>query len=450
MPERTLSNYTLPLIRLALPLALIGLAQSGVFFFETLFLAHLGCQMLAAGALVSWLFGTIEAIIFGILTAVSVLVSHKFGAKNTVGISSVLRDGLFLALLFTLPAFLLFWNIAPIFLFFGQDSTVVTLSQSYLRALAWSLLPNFCSVVLIDFLVGLGKTRPIIVFTLIASPFTIFSSYLLIFGKLGLPALGIAGAGWGMTMSNWIEFILLAVFIFIKHRIYLTNFFDLNRSSFLSELLHVGLPMGFMYCVEVTFYFALTLLMGNIGYQTLAANQIILQYLGALITVIFAVAQAITIRIGHQLGTNQAADIEKTNLFGMGIAVFFMLIVAISYWFFPEKLISIDLDIRDPNNSNVITLAKHFFAIAAVFQIIEAARIALFGSLRGLRDTFFTLVVSIITFWGVALPIGYYAAIRLHYGGQGLWWAMVAAAIMGVIILIIRFQYKIKRITTRP
>jgi multidrug resistance protein, MATE family len=86
-----------------------------------------------------------------------------------------------------------------------------------------------------------------------------------------------------------------------------------------------------------------------------------------------------------------------------------------------EALLVIDFDINNPDNTGLVTMTKQFLAMSALFQIIEAARIAYFGSLRALKDTKFTMLTSILSFWCIALPIGYILAMILHMGGVGYW-----------------------------
>src|SRR3990167_9096790 len=209
----SLKNDLYPLLKLAIPLALTGIVGALASFFETLFLAHVDQQTLAAGALVSWLYGTFAVILFGTLSSINVLISHKHGANDQTGISLVVRDGLFLAILLSIPAFILFWNMAPIFLLFGQSPSIVLLAKLYLHALAWGLLPNFIAIALFEFIIGLGNTRLIMIFTVFGVSLVVFFSYVFIFGKLGLPALGIAGAGWGMTVSYWIIAAVVSIYV---------------------------------------------------------------------------------------------------------------------------------------------------------------------------------------------------------------------------------------------
>lgn len=438
-------SYLYPLLRLAIPLALTGMVQSSIYFFQTLFLAHVSPDVLAAGALVSWLFATLAVILFGTLSSMNILIAHKYGAKDHKSISYIVRDGILLSIFISIPAFCLIWNMSSIFLIFGQSPSIALLAKSYLHALAWGLLPNFLMIAFLEFIIGLGHARIIMIFTIITVVLNILFSFLLIFGKLGMPVLGIAGAGWGMTISNWVTLVVLATYVLTSkdYKGYFKNIFNLKKTSYLPELLKVGIPMGLMYCFEVTFFLAVALIMGSFGSYILAANQIVMQYSGLLIGGVFAIAQAITVRMGHLLGAKDIPSAEITYYMGFIIVSIFIGISAIFYWFFPSMLISIDLDIHDSNNLEIVRCSEHFFAIAAPFMILESIRVSLFGALRGLKDTKFPLLISFISFWCIALPIGYFLATYFQFGGDGIWWGMVIGAGFSATLLFWRFKSKI-------
>lgn len=438
-----------PLLKLAVPLTLTGLVNSAVWFFETLFLAHVDQETLAAGSLVSWLFGVIMVIIFGIFSSINVLVALKHGEGDQEKIRLIAKDGFLLAILLTIPIFFLMRNMTPIFTWFGQSQSVSILADAYLDAASWSVITNLIIMVCLEVIVGIGQTRIILIFTLIEVSLNIIFSYLLIFGKFGFPALGIAGAGWGITISYWLAAIMLVVYLIFseKYRHYFKYIFRFTKPSFLMELLQIGVPMGLMYCVEVGFFFALTLCMGLLGTEMQAANQIALQYMGLCMSVMFALAQAVTVRMGHLLGAKDILSASKVNVVGIVLAVVSMSIVAIFYWFFPTMLISIDLDVSNSANNALISEIKKLLAIGAIFQLFEASRIVLFGSLRGLKDTKFTLLTSIISFWCIALPIGYLLATCFQLGAIGYWWSLVMGAGFSLVLLQWRFNAKMKHVS---
>lgn len=439
-------NNVTSLLKLAIPLAFSGIIQSSSFFFETLFLAHVGKDVLAAGALVSWLFATFAVIFLGALSSINILVAHKFGANDHTGIGFVARDGLVMAMLFSIPIFFLCWNMAPIFLFFGQSETVVALAQSYLHALAWGIIPNFFTIAFFELILGLGHARTVMLFSMFSVSLTIFFSYVLIFGKFGFPLLGISGAGWGITIGSCVTFIVLLFYVARQadYKKYLRAIFMFKKPYFLGELLQIGVPIGLMYCVEVGFFFALTLIMGTFGTVFLAANQIAMQYLGLLMSMIFSIAQAITVRMGHLLGAKETQLAEQAGFIGIAISGIFMLLIGLVFWIFPSFLISLDFNIHESKNQELVYYTAQLLLISPIFQILESIRISLFGVLRALKDTRFTLLTSIISFWFLSLPIGYVFAIHLNLKGAGFWWGMVIGVTISIFLLIWRFKFKMR------
>lgn len=306
-------------------------------------------------------------------------------------------------------------------------------------------------IAFLELIMGLGHARTIMIFTVIQVLSTILFSFVFIFGKWGFPACGIAGAGWGMTVGNWLSVILLVSYVLTnrKYQPYFKGIFNRKKPSFLWELLRIGAPMGAMYCIEIAFFFALTLVMGAISIQLLAATQVTLQYDGIFISAIFSMAQAITVRMGHLLGANEPHAAKQAGITGVILAGVSMLVVALFYWFCPALLISVDFDIHNPNNVGIIHDIETFLAVSAIFQIFEAMRIALFGVLRAFKDTRFTLLTSILCFWCIALPLGYFFAHHCHLGGVGLWWGLVVSSVFSVLLLCWRFKSKMPQRTPR-
>lgn len=436
------------LLSLAIPLVLSGVIEGSVGFFSTMFLAHLGKDALSAGALVAWLFATMMVILWGTLTTVSILVSRKYGEQDKHAISLILRDSLLLSLLIAIPVFLMLWYLPIVFVLLGQTPQIIKLTTAYLHGLAWGVLPDFIGLVLLQFIMGLGHTRTNMFFSLLWVPVNISLNYILIFGKLGSPALGIAGIGWGTTIAYWITTAGLVLYLFSRtiYRDYLSTLFTWSAPVYLNEILMTGLPMGGMYCLELGFFLVLTLFMSFLGNDSLAANQITLQFVGQFTSVVFAIAGAITIRMGHTLGAKDPLSAKKAAFTGVSIAMLFMSFIGLCYWVFPNYLISIDFSLTDSKNTKIIDLAQKFLALAAIFQLFESVRIALYGALRSLEDTRFTFISSIISFWCIPIPLGYLFAVVFNWGGTGAWCGMILGAMVGVIILFKRFKYKMSTV----
>jgi MATE family multidrug resistance protein len=429
-----------PLLKLAFPLALTGIIQTSSYFFETVFLAHLNEEALAAGSLVSWFAGTFTVIIYGLLSSVNILVARAHGANDQQTITRVAQDGLKLAFFVAIPMVILLMNMAPLFLLFGQKPQIVALATPYLHALSLGILPTFIEIACLEFMLGLGRTRVMMLMTFLSAPLTILLSVALIFGKWGMPALGIAGAGYGMSITHWITAIFLLTYLLShkQYRAYLLPKIKITRPAYVVELIKIGFPMGLMYCLEVAFFLSMSLMMGAYDSQLLAANQVTLQYMGALMSVIFSIAQAITIRMGHLMGQRKFLLAKRAAFVGCGISGAFISIFSLLYLLFPFFFIAIDFDLHNPKNLQIITYAQQLLMVCALFQLFEALRISLFGVLRSLKDTRFSLLTSIVSFWGIALPLGYWLLNTCEYI-TGLWISMTVGAIVGMCMLYWRF-----------
>jgi multidrug resistance protein, MATE family len=439
------------LLLLSIPLIISGVVETSIGFFSNIFLAHLGTTELAAGALVNWVFSTIMVIIWGTFSAITVLVARYFGENNHEEICCVFYAGLFLAVLLMLPSMLLLWNLAPIFLFFGQDVNTVLLAQAYLHGLSWAIIPDFIITILLQFLAGLGRTRITLAFSLIFVPINIFFNYSLMFGKLGLPALGIAGIGWGSAISFWIVTLGFSIYFF-SHKIYqlylrLPHLQKIRKA--LKEIFQVGLPIGLMYCIEVGFFLGTTIVMGLISINTLSANQLTLQFYWLFSIVTFSLAQGITIQVGHKIGSGNQQSTNYATYLGVFYSCAFMLLPGILYWFFANDLIMLDFDLKSPKNAEIIHLAKEFLMLAGFVQLVEAIRFAFFGALRGLKDTRFTLYISIFIYWIITLPLGYLLAIVFGMQGYGIWVATLLGQIIGTPLMIIRYRRKVEACFSR-
>jgi len=165
-----------------------------------------------------------------------------------------------------------------------------------------------------------------------------------------------------------------------------------------------------------------------------------MQYMTALTGVVFSIAQAITVRTGHLLGERNRDSAKRTAWLGVAISAMFMIIVALFYIMTPQLLISVDLDITNPANKQLIWIIKQLFLAAAAFQIMEAIRIALFGALRGYKDTRFSLYISILGFWVIALPAGYLFTFVYQFNASGLWWGMTLGVSISAVLMFWRFK----------
>lgn len=430
------------LLGLAIPLIASGLVEASLGFSSTIFLSHLGAHYVAAGALVGWFFATLMIIFWGLFMAVSVAISNRQGAQDDAAIAYIVRDAFYLTLLLTIPITLLLWHMAPLLIWLGQKQDLVTTAIPYLHALALGVFPDLLGLLVLQLVIGLGHARTNLAFTLSWVVLNISLNYGLIFGRCGLPKLGFAGLGWGTTISFWLSLAAWLIYLLARkqYRRHFTQLFRVKAPYYYRELITVGLPLGLMWCIEVTFFFVLFLLIGHINVTLLAASQLTMQYVGLFVSVLFSIAQAVTVRVSNRLGAEDYPAIDNALHSGLLIALTIMLSVAAIALLMPESLLRIDFDPQVRANTNLLQHATRFLRIGVLFLVLEAIRITVFGALRGLKDTISTLINSLITFWGIAIPLGFGLAYGLGLGAMGFWLGLLFSGFFGAGFLSLRYQ----------
>lgn len=427
---------------LAAPLAGAQLAQAGTAFVDTIMMGLLGGDSLAAGGLGASVFQSLSLIVTGVVSAVSPMVASAYGAGNTTVIGKTVRQGLWLAALLAVPLAALLWTADHWLLLVGQKPETVQLTRPYLHAIVWGVLPAMGFAVLRNFVASLSDTRPVILTMIGGTVLNVIGNYTLALGKLGLPALGLAGIGWASTLSLWAMFLALLVYILSRpcYRIYrlfqgLTRF---DRTVF-QELLQVGIPIGVLIAVETGMFTVTMLIMGTLSTTALAAHQVAIQTASITFMVPLGIALATTIRVGQQVGQQNPPGARLAGLVGIGLASLFMSIMGLLFWLFPERIVGIYLDLQNPANAAVINQSKQFLRVAAVFQIVDGIQVAATGALRGLKDTRIPMLIGLLAYWGIGLTSGYSLGIYLGWGGVGLWWGLAIGLTVAATVLTWRF-----------
>ncbi|MBW4425222.1 MAG: MATE family efflux transporter [Nostoc desertorum CM1-VF14] len=435
---------------LAVPLAAAQLAQSATAFVDTVMMGWLGSQTIASGGLGAIIFSFCLLIANGIVSAVSPLAAQAYGAGNTEKVGTIVRLGLGISLILGMPITLLLYNAGALLLLLGQDANTVALAEIYLRAIALGFIPGLGFGVLKSFLSALLRPQLIMVTVVLGTLLNITGNYVLMFGKLGFPALGLAGIGWASTLSLWAMFVALTVYVcnqreFAVYGIFrpLSNeAFSLEYRRIIGEIFHVGLPIGGLIAVEAGLFTVVTFLIGQLGTNALAAHQIALQTISISFQIALGISLATTVRVGQLAGQNDLIATRRAGYVGIAIAGLSMGIAGIVFWLVPKSIISLYIDTSNQNNADVVALAVKLLGVAAIFQIVDGVQVTAAGALRGLKDTRIPMLIGIFAYWCVGLLTGYGFGIWSGYGAIGLWWGLAIGLAIAAIILTWRFSTK--------
>jgi MATE family multidrug resistance protein len=319
----------------------------------------------------------------------------------------------------------------------GVDPQIIPVAEGYLRALAWGA-PAICLVFLLRFFSeGSGHTRPTMFYGLLGALLNIPLNYVLMFGKLGFPAMGTVGCGYATSIVIWLQ--LLMLFLYVRRHRHFRRFElfrKLEKPDFrsISELLKLGMPIGITIFVEGSLFVAAALLIARLGPVPSAAHLISINFAALVFMVPLGLASAITVRVGNALGRGEPVAARHAGAVGLGISVAFAALSASFMFFFPELIVAMYTD--DP----VVTpLAVSLLFFAAIFQLSDGVQICAAGCLRGYKDTRVPMIINMLAYWLVGLSLGYYLTFGAGLGPSGMWIGMTAGLAVAAVLLTSRF-----------
>src|ERR1700736_6126821 len=398
-------------LKLAVPIALTQLGQIAMMTTDLALIGRLGDEAVAAAALAHTVFFITFTFGMGLVSAVAPLAAQAFGARNPRLVRRALRVGLWTALLISLPMMMLPLYGEQILLMLGQAPAIARLAQRYLQGLAWGITPALWFLAIRGFMGAVNRPAPGLWITLAAIPANAVLVYLLIHGELGLPRLGLFGAGLASTIVDF--GMLLAGLWFAYRRRPFRKYYVLGHIwridwTLMRQLVVIGAPISVAFLMEYGLFAAAALLMGLIGTTALAAHQIALQVTAILFMVPFGIGMAATVRVGHAVGRNDAAAVKRAGftamVLGVVLAALLTLAVilgrfAIARFFFGEAA---------AGAGATIELTATLLMVGATFFVAGGIQTVAAGALRGMNDTRLPLLFAAISYWliGFTAPYG--------------------------------------------
>ena len=435
-------------IRLALPIALTQLGQVAMMTSDLALLGRLGNQVVAASALAHTILFAFFIVGMGVVSAVSPLASQAFGARDPRMVRRALRAGLWAATLLGVPMTLAQLYGEEILLSLGQTPDAARLAASYLRGLAWCLVPAWWFIALRSFMQSVNRPEPGLWITLVAIPANTVLAYALIYGEFGLPRLEMFGAGLGTTIIN-LGMCVAAVWVcyarrpFKKYRV-LGRFWRADWVLF-GRLLAIGAPISGTMLLEFGVFAAAALLMGLVGTEALAAHQIAITVASILFMVPFGVSMAATTRVGHAVGRRDTAATRRAGMAAITLGIVFMaamtLIVALVRHTIPLLFLGFDT----PADDATLRIAAILLAVGASFFIADGVQTVAVGALRGLNDTRMPLLFAAICFWLIGFSACWGLGFTLGYGPAGIWIGLSIGLMVYAVLLIRRFHSLTRR-----
>lgn len=428
------------LVRLAVPLIATQLAVMGIELVDVLMMGRLGKDALAAGGLSFAALGIIVVIGIGMVMANGPCVAQALGAKQPHEAKCYTQHAIYLALILGFLMVFIGYFVPNFLIWFKEPKLIVEKSQLFLHAVIWGLPAVFIFIVLREFVAALMHPKIIMLISLAAIPCNALLNYILMDGKLGLPALGLTGIGIATVVVEYFMLVAIILYTLFKtdiraYQIWSFEKFDKHR---LLSLWRIGWPMGIFFGFEVGMFSVTALLMGHFGENNLAAHQIVLQTAAFVFMIPLGISQATAIRVGYGAGAKNKYQIKLAASFGLLLGLIFAGIAASIFFSFPHFIVSLFLDTKLSTNLPVMKHAISFLLIAAMFQFTDSIQVISNGVLRGLKDTFIPMCSGLGSYWICGLSSGYLLAFVFHYQGLGLWWGLLIGISVSAVLLCLR------------
>ncbi|MEO0925909.1 MAG: MATE family efflux transporter [Cyanobacteria bacterium J06643_13] len=437
------------LLSLAIPLASAQLAQALTGFFDTLMMGRLGASTLAAGGLAAITFMTLITVTGAVVMAVTPLIAEADGAGKKHLVAKITTQGFWLVVLATIPIALIVAQIDRLLIAIGQEPNTVMLANTYLDIMVWGCFPALGFLLLRAVVSGLSQTRPIMNIVVGGTVFNIVGNYVLAFGKLSFPKLGIAGLAIASVITFWGMFGALVIYI-LRHP-QLKNYglfsqLSLFELKLFRKLIRLGTPIGMFIALESGLFAVVTYLMGALGTEVLAAHQIVLQTIVMIFMIPLGISYATTIRVGQGLGKEDLVTVQQAAYLSIILGLLFNLVVAIAICLFPQLIIGLYLDLHNPANLPVIELATPMLTIGVIALILDGMQKIVYGALQGIQDTQVPVLLSVPSFWIIGLGTGYILGFYYDLGGIGLWIGQSLGLAIAAILFLIRFVVVVNRL----
>ena len=404
------------------------LGHTFVSLIDNIMVGQLGSAELAAVSLGNSFIFIAMSLGIGFSTAITPLVAEADSEGNFQNGKSSFKHGLFLCTVLSLLLFFLILVSKPLMSLMDQPGEVVKLAIPYLDLVAFSLIPLIIFQGFKQFSDGLSMTKYPMYATILANVVNVGLNYVLIFGKLGFPQLGIVGAAIGTLFSR---FIMLFFLWWIlrqkdKSKAFVSNIkFFVLENKMIKKILNLGFPSAMQMFFEVAIFTGAIWLSGLLGKNPQAANQIALNLSSMTFMVAMGLSVAAMVRVGNQKGLRDFSELRRIALsifvLGLGLAFVFAIFFLAFHNVLPRIYVDMSDTVNLTDNREVVLIAAQLLIASAIFQLSDSTQVIILGALRGLQDVKIPTLITFIAYWLIGFPISYFLGKEETYGSIGIW-----------------------------
>ncbi|WP_432822207.1 MATE family efflux transporter [Trichloromonas sp.] len=430
------------MLAIALPMVVSHASETAMIFVDRLFLSRLGTVPMSAsmaGGLASFMMMTFFIGLIGYATA---LVAQYLGAGRKEICARVVTQTLFVALL----AYPLILSGRPLvhrlFAVSGIAPAQLIQQQAYFDILLYGAVLVLLRTCLSSFFSGIGRTRVVMLSALVAMLVNIAANYVLIFGRFGLPALGIRGAAIGTLLGSFCALlVLLAAYLGRGTR---REFEVVSALRFdgavMKKLLRFGSPAGVEMFLNLLAFTLMILLFHSHGPATATAVTIVFNWDMVSFVPLIGIQIGVVSLVGRYLGAGRPEVAERAARSGLKMGWAYSSVILILFVFLPGPLVTIFAPAApDAVYAQAAPLATVMLRLAAFYVLADAVMLVCSGVLRGAGDTFWAMCISVAMHW-LLLPVLYLALKVLRLPPQTAWLVQIFLFLAFSVIFYLRYR----------
>jgi len=422
------------MLRLAGPVVLAELGWMSMGVVDTIMVAPLGPAAIGATGIGNALHIALAIFGMGLLLGLDTLVSQAFGAGRIAECHRWLVHAIVLGCAVSIPLTALCAILLLTVPFLGFHPLVMPLLQGYFAIVLWSTLPLLMYAALRRYLQGMHAVAPIAFALVSANLLNAVANWALIYGHLGLPALGVPGSAGATVVSRVYLVVVLALAVALIDRGRRSGLRHAPRRiewARLSRLVRLGFPAAVQVTLEVGVFAVATVLAGRLDPVSSASHQIALNVASVAFMIPLGIASAAAVRVGHAVGARDPVAARAAGWAAILIGGIAMTLTGLLLLTVPETFI--ELFTVDPR---VLVVGSSLLLVAAAFQLFDGAQVVATGALRGLGDTRTPMLANLAGHWLIGLPIGYSLCFWLGFGVLGLWVGLsLGLVLVGIFLL---------------
>jgi len=435
------------LYAIAWPFIIAQLAQMGTGVVDTIMAGHYSSVDLAAIAIGYNIWLPLFLFTLGIMLATSVTVAQNFGAGRVQQIRDSLPQSLWLALLLGALVGPACYFTGPLLELLSLERVTEDKSLAYLQAVAWGLPATVIFQSLRCHTQGIGIMRPFAAASVVAFLANIPLNYALIYGKWGAPELGAAGCGWATAIAMWLSPLLIGGYIVAAKNIrpYLPPLraVPIDRGV-IGGFLRLGLPIGLTFFMEIGVFSVIGLMIATMGNNAMAAHQIAYNVWDVIYMPLISVGSAMATRVGHGIGSGDHSRVVIAVRTGTVFTLLTAMLCTLILLAIPDAIIS-----AYTTDRTIHQIAIGLIRLAAMFVIIDSVQVVASYCLRAYKDTRYPFVIMCISYWLIALPLGYWLGIvsadNPGDGTAGFWKALIFGICVSTFLVSWRMYHTLRR-----